>query len=122
MLGNPPWVKVEWEEGGLLGDYNPLFVLRRHSTAQIGSLRVAAFERFDGLQSAWLTEFEEAEATQTYINAPQNYPLLQGQKANLYKCFLPQAWMVGSEGRIAAFQHPEGVYDDPKGGLFRVDR
>ena len=24
MVGNPPWVKVEWQEGGILGDYNPM--------------------------------------------------------------------------------------------------
>ena len=36
-----------------------------------------------------------------------------------YKCFLPQAWMLGSEDGVSGFLHPEGVYDDPKGGAFR---
>lgn len=27
-IGNPPWIKIEWNEGGLLGDYDPLFVIR----------------------------------------------------------------------------------------------
>ena len=31
VLGNPPWVKVEWEEGGVLGDRIPLFVLDRET-------------------------------------------------------------------------------------------
>ena len=119
VLGNPPWVKVEWEEGGVLGDYNPLFVLRGHSATEISALRDDAFTRHAGLRSAWLTELEEAEATQTYLNSQQNYPLLEGQKANLYKSFLPQAWMVGSDDGIAAFLHPESLYDDPNGGVFR---
>ena len=29
MVGNPPWVKVEWQEGGILGDYNPMLELRK---------------------------------------------------------------------------------------------
>ena len=119
VLGNPPWVKVEWEEGGVLGDYNPLFVLRGHSATEISALRDEAFVRQARLRSAWLTELEEAEATQTYLNARQNYPLLAGQQTNLYKCFVPQAWMIGSEAGVAGFLHPEGVYDDPKGGAFR---
>lgn len=41
-------------------------------------------------------------------------------QTNLYKCFLPQAWMVGNTVSVAGFLHPEGVYDDPKGGLFRA--
>ena len=119
VLGNPPWVKVEWEEGGVLGDYNPLFVLRGHSATEISALRDDAFARHADVRSAWLTELEEAEATQTYLNARQNYPLLAGQQTNLYKCFVPQAWMIGSEAGVAGFLHPEGVYDDPKGGAFR---
>ena len=114
VLGNPPWVKVEWEEGGVLGDYNPLFVLRGHSAPEISALRDDAFARHAGMRTAWLTELEEAEATQTYLNSQQNYPLLAGQQTNLYKCFVPQAWMIGSEVGVAGFLHPEGVYDDPK--------
>ena len=45
--------------------------------------------------------------------------MLAGQQTNLYKCFVPQAWMVGSERAAAGFLHPEGVYDDSKGGPFR---
>ena len=119
VLGNPPWVKVEWEEGGVLGDRNPLFVLRKHSATEITALRGEMFERYDGLREAWLAELEGAEATQGFLNAGQNYPLLAGQQTNLYKCFLPQAWMIGREGGVAGFLHPEGVYGDPKGGAFR---
>ena len=119
VLGNPPWVKVEWEEGGVLGDHNPLFVLRKHSATEITALRGDAFDRRPGLRDDWLAELEQAEATQAFLNARQNYPLLAGQQTNLYKCFLPQAWMIGSEDGVSGFLHPEGVYDDPKGGAFR---
>ena len=40
-------------------------------------------------------------------------------QTNLYKCFLPQSWMVGRDTGVSAFLHPEGIYDDPKGGAFR---
>ena len=62
---------------------------------------------------------EEAEATQSFLNAKQNYPALAGQQTNLFKCFLPQAWMIGSPQSATGFLHPEGVYDDPKAGPFR---
>ena len=119
VLGNPPWIKVEWEEGGVLGDYNPAFVLRRHSAPEVTALRGEAFEQHIGRRHAWFTEYEEAAATQAYLSAHQNYPLLARQQTNLYKCFLPQAWMIGSSESAVGFLHPEGVYDDPKGGSFR---
>ena len=119
VLGNPPWIKVTWEEGGVLGDYKPAFVLRKHSATKLTELRWEAFERHPGLWDDWLAELEHAEAMQAFLNAQQNYPLLAGQQTNLYKCFLPQAWMIGRKGAVSGFLHPEGAYDDPKGGAFR---
>ena len=119
VTGNPPWIQVQWEEKGVLGDHNPLFVLRGHSATELTALRGDALQLDTRLQDAWFAECEEAEATQEFLNARQNYPLLEGQKANLYKCFMPQGWMIRTEDGVAGFLHPEGVYDDPKGGTFR---
>lgn len=121
ILGNPPWLKVEWQEGGVLGDWHPLFNLRKFSAKKLTEERDTAFERYPALKTAWFGEYEQLEATQNFLNASQNYPLLEGQKANLYKCFLPQAWMIGAEQGVSGFLHPEGIYDDPKGGEFRAE-
>jgi len=119
FLGNPPWIKVEWNEGGVLGDAEPLFVLRNFTASALAEKRDEAVEKY-ALKDAYLAAFEDANATQNFLNGYQNYPLLKGMQTNLYKCFLPLAWAVGKkETGISAFLHPEGVYDDPKGGGFR---
>ncbi len=120
MLGNPPWLKVEWNEAGVLGDYNPEFLIKKFSATQLRQERAESFARKPELEKAWFTELEEAEGTQNFLNAMQNYPELGGQKANLYKCFLPQAWRWGSEQGVSGFLHPEGIYDDSNGGEFRA--
>lgn len=76
-------------------------------------------ERVPGLRESFFGEYETAEGTQNFLNAVQNYPELKGSKANLYKCFLPVAWSVGSQEGSSGFLHPEGVYDDPNGGVLR---
>ena len=119
VLGNPPWIKVEWKEAGVLGDFDPSLALRRHSAVELTRGRDEAFERHGGLREAWMADVEDSEATQAFLNATQNYPALAKQQTNLFKCFLPQAWMIGSEYGVAGFLHPEGLYDDPKGGALR---
>ena len=115
VLGNPPWVKVEWNEAGILGERNPLFAIRKISASDLATLRAEAFLHFDGLKAAWTSELEEAEGTQAFLSAVQNYPLLKGSQTNLYKCCLPLAWrLVGTRG-VTALLHPEGPYDDPHG-------
>lgn len=120
ILGNPPWLKVEWNESGVLGDVNPLFVLRSFSASQLTQERETTFSRYPDLQKNYFAELEQAEATQNFLNAVQNYPDLKGMQTNLYKCFLPQGWMIGNAMGVSGFLHPEGIYDDPKGGEFRV--
>ncbi|MCQ3870603.1 class I SAM-dependent DNA methyltransferase [Klebsiella variicola] len=120
MLGNPPWLKVEWQEAGVLGDYEPEFVLRKLSASKLAMLRVDTFNAIPALEDAWRSEYEGCEGMQNFLNAQQNYPVLRGVQTNLYKCFLPQAWRLGAQKGVAGFLHPEGIYDDPKGGQLRA--
>ena len=119
VLGNPPWLKIEWNEAGILGEVNPLFAIRNLNATEISKLRADAFARFPGLQESWTAELEESEATQNFLNATQNYPLLKGMQTNLYKCFLPLGWKLNRNSGVSGFLHPEGPYDDPKGGGLR---
>ncbi|MDO8777979.1 MAG: class I SAM-dependent DNA methyltransferase [Burkholderiaceae bacterium] len=118
-VGNPPWLKVEWDESGILGERNPVFAIRKISASDLTKLRAEAFNDFTGLQVAWTDELQEAEGTQNFLNAVQNYPLLKGVQTNLYKCFMPLAWRMSSPHGVSALLHPEGPYDDPKGGNLR---
>lgn len=120
MLGNPPWLKVEWQEAGVLGDYEPEFVLRKLSASKLAMLRADTFNAIPALEDAWRSEYEGCEGMQNFLNAQQNYPVLRGVQTNLYKCFLPQAWRLGEQKGVAGFLHPEGIYDDPKGGHLRA--
>lgn len=119
ILGNPPWLKVEWNEAGILGERNPQFAIRKISASDLAKLRAEAFAQFPGLQADWTSELQEAEGTQNFLNAVQNYPVLKGVQTNLYKCFMPLAWGLGGVQGVAGLLHPEGPYDDPKGGHLR---
>jgi hypothetical protein len=118
IAGNPPWVKIEWNEGGLLSERNPAFAIRKLSASGIAEARKEQLV-LPGRLADYLTEYEEFEGTQNFLTALQNYPLLRGQQTNLYKCFLTRAWELTNEQGNAGFLHPEGVYDDPNAGKLR---
>lgn len=118
ILGNPPWIKVEWSEQSLLSDFDPRFAIRKLSAKQTADQREAVFAALQQARADYLAECVATEGIGQFLNATQNYPLLKGQQSNLFKCFLPLVWQVGSG--VQALLHPEGVYDDPKAGELRA--
>ena len=119
IVGNPPWLKVEWEEKGVIGDADPMVLIRKVSASELAKRRGEAFSENSELRSAYLEDFEGQSGCQAFLNSVANYPLLLGSPSNLYKCFLPLAWQMAAAQGVQSFLHPEGVYDDPKGGVLR---
>jgi len=49
VLGNLPWIRVEWKEAGILGEKNPLFAIRKFSASDLGKLHDEAFSTLSWL-------------------------------------------------------------------------
>jgi len=119
ILGNPPWIKVTWNEQSLLADFDARFVIRKLSAHETAQRRTEVFAASPEARRNYIAECESQEGTQAFLNASQNYPLLRGVQTNLYKCFLPIAWRAICAMGVIGLLHPEGPYDDPKGGSLR---
>lgn len=119
IIGNPPWICIRWNEQNLLSDSHPIFAVKKLTAPEVISRRVDALSN-QITKIAYFSEYEVLSGEQSFLNASQNYSDLLGMKANLYKCFLPQAWLFNNNRGVSAFLHPEGVYDAPKGGRLRV--
>ena len=122
IIGNPPWVKLEWNEQAVLSDEDPRFAIKGLTAAQTRASpwRTNALAA-DSIRRSYLDEYVTMTATKTFLNATQNYPLLKGQQTNLYRCFLPQAWEHSSEQGVSAFVHPDGILGDANANKMRFE-
>lgn len=120
VLGNPPWVKLTWEEKGVLSDSQPMFAVRNLSATQTSQQRMEALSN-PAVRQQYLSEYVIISAEQNYINSPENYYSLKGLQGNLYECFLPQAWTFANKNGIFALIHPESVFNDSKGTEIRKE-
>ena len=118
VIGNPPWVKIEWNEQAAISDRHPLFAIKGWSANETTQHRTEALSN-QKTRDLYFSEYESLSGEQMFLNATQNYAILKGQQSNLYKCFLPQAWLFSNKTGVSAFVHPDGIYDDPKGGALR---
>jgi len=119
MFGNPPWIKVKWNDATLLAEYEPLLGVRDAKSATYNRQRPRLLEPEDRRYS-YRDAFEQGIGIGVFLNDCTLYPALAGVQTNLYKNFIERSWgLLGQEG-IAGLLHPEGVFDDPKGGVFRA--
>lgn len=118
VIGNPPWIKMVWNENSVLSDSHPMFAVKNLTATQTSQNRTHALVNSE-TREKYFYEYISLSGQQNFMNAIQNYPELLGQQTNLFKCFLPQAWRFSNSCGVSAFVHPDGVFNDPQGGLLR---
>ena len=93
IIGNPPWIKIEWNEQSVLSDTHPMFAVKKLTATQTTHKRAEALEN-TVTRKMYFSEYEMLSGEQAFLNAVQNYADLKGQQTNLFKCFLPQCTTI----------------------------
>lgn len=118
VIGNPPWVKMEWNEQSVLADKIPKFIVKKTSATQAVTFRNEALS-VPSTKKMYFAEYTSMAGMQAFFKALANYALLSGNDTNLYKCFFPQAMDYASKTGTFAFVHPNTVFDEAKGSSLR---
>ena len=119
ICGNPPWLKLEFDEQGIISEKYPEIYIRKVSAPQARVMRTTCFAENPLLESIYRKEELDNSCSSVFMNAHCNYPLLDGQQTNLYKCILENGFSMLSGFGYLGLLHPETVYDDPNGQPLR---
>jgi hypothetical protein len=119
ILGNPPWIEIDWEEKGVLSDASPEIYLRGMTAQETKDLRSIILEE-RSIYEEYIKEFTDLTASRNYLTASSNYDLIRG-KNNLYKSFITRAWDIAQPTGIIGFVTYEGIYSDPNGQRLRKE-
>lgn len=119
ICGNPPWLKLEFAEQGIIAEKYPEVAIRNMIAPKVRELRDRLFETSPQLNNLYRSEEIENVASSAFLNAICNYPLLVGQQTNLYKCVLENGFSMLSDNGYMGLLHQETVYDDPNGHPLR---
>ena len=120
ICGNPPWLKLEFDEQGILSEKYPEVAIRKVSAPDVRNMRDKMFEQIPATEELYRSEEIDTACSSIFMNAYSNYPLLVGQQTNLYKCVLENCMDLASEEKgYIGLLTPESIYDDPKGQPLR---
>lgn len=119
VIGNPPWLKLQWNEQALLEELEPRLALDGVSASDVAKRRSEVLTT-PGRVDEYVVESSGLQGAQAFLSSPSNYALLEGVAINLYKCFLVRAWDISAAVGVAALIHQDGIFDDAKGGALRA--
>ncbi|GAA1999290.1 class I SAM-dependent DNA methyltransferase [Nocardiopsis rhodophaea] len=113
QVGNPPWVRPEWDEESVLAELDPWFKL--HERVNAGTV---AKRKSDALQPRhnacyFLTNLAEVSGMSSFLSDNTTYFLLSGTRPDLYRAFMCRTWdnmaQKGSVGLIHSDTHFGGT-------------
>ena len=119
QVGNPPWVRPDFDEKAALGEYDVTWVLESKIPAERAEKLKAHTLAAPGAATFYVSELNSAVATRAFLSDPGNYPHLAGLRPDLYRCFMEQTWRQGTGTGIGALIHLESHFTDEKAGLLR---
>ncbi|MES5265448.1 Eco57I restriction-modification methylase domain-containing protein [Priestia megaterium] len=117
VLGNPPWIKLTWEEKGTLSEKEPLINLRDLTATRVAKIRNELLTQQEN-KLRYLKEFTEIMGQKSFLGSTL-YQELEGIQLNLYKTFIVLGLDIANKSGVVSFLHLEGIYDDAQGGALR---
>ncbi|MFT3770140.1 MAG: N-6 DNA methylase [Minicystis sp.] len=120
VVGNPPWLKVQWNERGLLEEFDPRIALDGVSASN-ATIQRKSILKTNALEREYLAEFSLLDGIKAFASSSAYYPTLTGLQTNLYKGFIVHGWRIATGGGTIALVHQDGIFDDSKGGLLRSE-
>ncbi|MGW2893168.1 class I SAM-dependent DNA methyltransferase [Streptomyces sp. NPDC001212] len=119
QVGNPPWVRPDWQEDAVLAELEPWFKLSEKPSTEEWRLRKA-----ETLDRRERTYFLDELATNTGIGELLSsialYPLITGSRPNLYRSFMCQVWRHSNNSGSSGMIHPDTHLEGVKDGRLRV--
>ncbi|WP_128428054.1 Eco57I restriction-modification methylase domain-containing protein [Streptomyces cyaneus] len=120
MVGNPPWVKQEWRESGVLAEFEPWFELAEKPSNEAWVERKAEVMGWPEVRSTFLDELAGHAGMSGFLASVDTHPELVGTQPDLYRAFMLLGWRAVGERGTVGLIHPSTHFTGAKEGLLRA--
>ncbi|WP_407288163.1 Eco57I restriction-modification methylase domain-containing protein [Streptomyces sp. BP-8] len=106
MVGNPPWVRQEWDENGVLAEVEPWFMLGGKETEADRERNVADVLAKPENRAFYLGELGTVAGVSEFLSSADTYPELVGTRPDMYRAFMLLGWRATGDRGVAGLIHP----------------
>ncbi len=119
QVGNPPWVRPDWDEAGVLAEFDPWWQLTDKPAETLKAHKRNEALAKAGAESAFLGERTAQAGVKEHLGSAVDRPVLEGLQPDLYRCFMERTWRsMGSQG-IVALIHPDSHFTELRANQLR---
>ena len=119
QVGNPPWVRPDWDEAAVLSEFDPWWQLSDGRTPEAEKAKRAAILEDHRATSSFLDERAFQFGMSCHLKSDVDRPVLKGIRPDLYRCFMERTWTYAAPEGVVGLIHPDGHFTDPDAGHLR---
>ncbi|MFP8903084.1 Eco57I restriction-modification methylase domain-containing protein [Streptomyces atacamensis] len=119
QVGNPPWLKFEWDDDLALAEHDAWFALKKQTPEAEKAERRENLLSNPTTRRFYLADLVSWSGVNAQLGSPVEHAALIGLQTNLYVNFMERAWRSLRPKGSAALIHEENHFSVPSGGIFR---
>lgn len=112
QVGNPPWVRPDWDEAGVLAEFDPWWQLVDKAAEAVIREKRGATLGDAGVLSVFLDERAMQAGVKEHLGSGVDRPVLTGLQPDLYRCFMDRTWRSMAVKGIVGLIHPESHFTE----------
>ncbi|MCK9926964.1 class I SAM-dependent DNA methyltransferase [Frankia sp. Mgl5] len=121
QVGNPPWVRPDWDEAGILAEYDPWWTLVPTAAEREKKERRKSNFHLVGAATWYLDRRTEQAGYSAHLGSAAERPRLHGLHPDLYRCFMDHTWRSTSPIGITSLIHPESHFIELRASNLRSE-
>lgn len=112
QVGNPPWVRPDWDEAGVLAEFDPWWQLADKPAEPVKERKRDELLALPEVLDAFLDERAEQAGAKEHLGSSADRPVLTGLQPDLYRCFMERTWRSTAVDGIVGLIHPESHFTE----------
>lgn len=119
QVGNPPWVRPDWDEAGVLAEFDPWWALADKPGEELKRNKRQEALAWPGALDTLLDERAEQAGTTEHLGSGLDRPLLAGLQPDLYRCFMERTWRLEAQDGVVGIVHPDSHFTELRANNLR---
>ncbi|MET1152878.1 DNA methyltransferase [Arthrobacter sp.] len=121
QVGNPPWVRPDWDENAVYAEFDPWWQLNDKQT-QVQKAEKQLEAKADLTQIEFMcSQAAGIVSVREFLTSSAYYPIVTGLRPDLYRSFMERSWVSVSKTGVVALVHPESHFTEKKASHLRAE-